>query len=245
MNWMQAVDALFKVKSIVDAGKQCKDIADYAQKIDTVKKGKQSWDELKPISNSTMTKATAKIRKADAEVDAALKGEMKWPDMGTMQSFLGILHSIDKYGEDSPKTKAAVTTYKVLLVAWEGALKATIIGLEARSGDIAHRAAQAKALRDYAHVVEKACLDACRIPSIVGTAPQASMFALSQDLSQFGGIAGDVHRKYIKLGAKNAELIAEGKTILSDNKSWIGWAKSQAPFKPGNVKRNLKAKHPH
>lgn len=241
MNWLNALDKLFKAKDIYDKAKEVKKLHDYGKKLDPKK---LTWDDLKYFKNKQMETATKQAREAEAAADAALATKVVWPRSNATDKFAAAMRTSTRHGHASSQTKAAVSLYRRALLEYDRALQGIVSDLEAKQKQLPEKISMAKALHDYCDVLHDAFMACAKVPNPTGTAMNAQFFSLAQDAQQLAGITSTLQTKFKKIQEKNAAAIAEGKSLIADNKLWIQWAGRDATSAPGMIKRNESARRP-
>lgn len=242
MNWIDALDKFFKVKDVYDQVAELKKLSDYGKKLEERKS--LEWDDLKFFENEQMTAATKKVRNAVKAADEALNAKADWPESGSLAAFASALKAAEKFGHDSVQTKKAVEAYRKCLTDYEKALQGVISNLEMRQQELPRRIRVATALAAYCEALEDAFMKCAQIPNPLGTAQNAEFFSLSQDAQQLRGEVNSLRTRLEKIEKRNAEVIAEGKAKIEENKAWIAWASKDATSGPDSLKKNEKATKP-
>lgn len=101
-------------------------------------------------------------------------------------------------------------------------------------------------MNKYAREVQKLFRKFAETPNplVPGTAWQAEMFVLSEDVSRYAGLMGSINTKLQKISSLNADAIKDLTALIKNNKEWIKAAKEKSFGTPGTLKKNEKATRP-
>lgn len=243
MNWLSALDKLFKAKDLNDAIDDAKKLRGYAKKLKKKDPEKSYRDTLKYFGNDQIDDATAAFRKAAATADVVLSAKMVWPRSGTVPPFSYLWKTVDKHGHDSKKTKAATRKWIESLYSYEKNLALEMAKIVAVQLWLSKLIPKAKAVDAYAGALQKAFLTVAKIPNIT-SATNYEFFQWSEDCLYLSSAARTVHSKLKKIEKRNKRLFHDGVDLIKTNRLWIKWAKNEASISANSLKKNRKATKP-
>ncbi len=243
MDWIKTIKTLLKVKDIYGKGAKVKKLHDYANKI---KPGKLETKDLRFFSNSKLDKRIAELDAYETQLDKALAENVELPPSGAMSLFGKWHQASKKSGPQSPEARKAAAAYAKALDAYQKRLKDSLATLKAEQAKLPEKITFTATMQTYSRNVHALMVKVIKVPNpfVPGTAWQAEMLVLSQDVQRYSGLMGSVNARLKKLSTKNAEAIKNLEGLIKNNAEWIKAVQDKAFGNPDVLKKNEKATKP-
>lgn len=243
MDWIKTIKTLLTIKDIYGKGAKVKKLHDYAKK---QKPGKLDAENLKFFRNSKLEKAIAELNTYESKLDKALKEKIEMPESGTVSLFAKWLQTANKNGEQSPEARKAAAAYAKGLEAYQKRMKDILAALKTEQAKLPEKISFSTTMAEYSKAVHDLYMKFAQTPNpfIPGTAWQAEMFSLAQDVQRYSGMMRSINTRLKKLSAKNAEVISNLEALMKNNAEWIKSAQDKAFGNPDTLKKNEKATKP-
>lgn len=244
MSWIKSIIALNKARKAKFQFDRVKKINDLGENVVNADEKKLTREMLGYFDDHTMDEVMNLSRTQVRATQKAEREKLVLPKCDSLRAFMLAMNAAGKFGVNSPQAKKALEKYVFLLQIYALDLLGLIDDLKAAGRPIPKDRILVKRMIGYNRVLENTFDRAMRIPSLLGTAQNATFLGLLLNAEKYGGMLTAWDNSLQKLEKKNTAHIREVQELIKLNKLWLIWATSSKSDKDGAMKKNVKAKKP-
>lgn len=244
MSWIRTLIALNKARKAKFQFDRVKKINDLGENVVNVDEKKLTKEMLGYFDDHSMDEVMNLSRIQVRASQKAERAKLELPKCDSLKAFMVAMNAAGKFGVNSPQAKKALEKYVFLLQIYALDLLVLVDDLKAVGKHLPKDRGIVMRMAGYTRALEKTFARAMRIPSVYGTAQNATFLGLLLNAEKYNGMLTAWNISLLNLEKKNTAHIRDVQEIIKLNKLWLVWATSSKSDQDGAMKKNAKAKKP-